>query len=202
MNPFCYPAIYLASQSPRRAQLLELMGVPFELFLPKNTKIAEELETEISGETALDYVQRVAHLKAVYAAESIKREGLVERPVLCADTTVELGGVVLAKPLDEADAKRILGLLSGRTHLVHTAVAVFVGGHVLQKCVSSDVTFKSLSAFEIDAYVQSGEPFGKAGAYAIQGMGAVFVSHLSGSYSAVMGLPVCEVAQTLQGLEF
>lgn len=198
VNHFNYPSICLASQSPRRAQLLTLIGVPFDVFMPKDVDAAEALEAEIAGESPLDYVQRVAHLKALHAAEHLVVEGSSERPILCADTTVELDGVILAKPKDEADAIRILKILSGRTHQVHTAVVIVVGNHVLRRCVSSSVMFKPLSLFEIEAYVQSAEPFGKAGAYAIQGLGAIFVAHLSGSYSAVMGLPLCEVAQMLQ----
>ncbi|MGL4768448.1 MAG: Maf family protein [Formosimonas sp.] len=197
MNSFNFPPIYLASQSPRRAQLLNLIGVPFEVFLPPDAVAAEALEAELQGESPLAYVQRVAALKAQYAAECIAAQGLSPRPILCADTTVELDGLILAKPVDAADAARMLRQLAGRSHQVHTAVALVAGAQVQQVCVSSEVRFAPMSEHEIAAYVASGEPFGKAGAYAIQGLGAAFVAHVSGSHSAVMGLPVHEVAQLL-----
>ena len=197
MNPFQFPCVYLASQSPRRAQLLKLVGIPFEVYLPEDNEAAEALEVELSNESPLDYVQRVAILKAEFAARSMAHQGMETRPILCADTTVAVDQHILAKPTDAADAARMLRMLSGRTHQVHTAVAVMLDDVLHQVCVTSDVTFKLLTDAEIEAYIASGEPFGKAGAYAIQGYASVFVSHLSGSYSAVMGLPVFEVAQML-----
>ena len=200
MNPFNFPSIYLASQSPRRAQLLTLIGVPFEVFLPDDAAAAEALETELPNESPYDYVQRVVMLKAQHAAQSIARQSLPSRPILCADTTVAVDQNILAKPLYAADAARMLRQLSGRSHQVHTAVAILHNQQYQHICVTSDVTFKDLSEYEINAYIDSGEPFGKAGAYAIQGLGAAFVAHLSGSHSAVMGLPVHEVAQFLGAL--
>ena len=197
MNPFQFPCVYLASQSPRRAQLLQMIGIPFEVYLPEDTEAAEALEVELSNESPLDYVQRVASLKAEFAAQSMAYQGMETLPILCADTTVAVDQHILAKPTDAADARRMLRMLSGRTHQVHTAVAVMLDDVLHQVCVTSDVTFKWLADAEIEAYIASGEPFGKAGAYAIQGYASAFVSHLSGSYSAVMGLPVFEVAQML-----
>lgn len=197
MNPFNFTPIYLASQSPRRAQLLTLIGVPFEVFLPDDAAAAEALEIELSNELPYDYVQRVVMLKAQYAAQSIVEQGLSHRPILCADTTVAVDGQILAKPVDEMDAARMLRLLSGRVHQVHTALALQTGSQLQHACVTNEVTFQTLSDAQINAYIATGEPFGKAGAYAIQGYAAAFVAHLSGSYSAVMGLPVHEVSQML-----
>lgn len=197
MNPFQFPCVYLASQSPRRAQLLQMIGIPFEVYLPEDTEAAEALEVELSNESPLDYVQRVAGLKAEFAAQSMARQGMALRPILCADTTVAVDRHILAKPSDAVDAARMLRMLSGRTHQVHTAVAMMMDGVLRQTCVTSDVTFKTLTDAEIDAYIASDEPYGKAGAYAIQGYAAAFVSYLSGNYPAVMGLPVFEVAQML-----
>jgi septum formation protein len=201
MNPFHFSPIYLASQSPRRAQLLDLIGVAHEVYRPDDAAYAETLEAEIAGESPHNYVQRVARLKATYAAQSLAKLPLVGRPILCADTTVALDDLILAKPVDATDAARMLRLLSGRTHQVHTAVAIAHAGGMLETCVTSEVTFKELSQADINAYIQSGEPFGKAGAYAIQGIGAMFISHLSGSYSAVMGLPIFEVSQMLKNVQ-
>ena len=163
MNPFQFPCVYLASQSPRRAQLLKLVGIPFEVYLPEDNEAAEALEVELSNESPLDYVQRVAILKAEFAAQSMAHQGMETRPILCADTTVAVDQHILAKPTDAADAARMLRMLSGRTHQVHTAVAVMLGDTLHQVCVTSDVTFKLLTDAEIEAYIASGEPFGKAG---------------------------------------
>ena len=200
-HPFPFQPIYLASKSPRRAFLLEQIGVPFEVFLPVDEDEAEALEVEYPNELPLDYVQRVCALKVQHAAQSLAASGLPARPILCADTTVAVGSSILAKPIDGADAERMLRLLSGCTHQVHTAVALMHKGQLLSTCVSSEVTFKSMHDAEIEAYIASGEPFGKAGAYAIQGYGSIFVAHLAGSYSAVMGLPTFEVAHMLLNLD-
>lgn len=198
-NPFQFPRIYLASQSPRRAQLLEQVGVPFDVFLPENSEAAELLEVVLLNEDPVDYVQRVSLAKLHAIQQQIKAAQLVQQPILCADTTVAFGSNILGKPEDAADARRILSMLSGQTHQVHTAVVLAVGHEVRKACVTSQVTFRVISPAELEAYIDSGEPFGRAGAYAVQGLAATFIEHLSGSYSSVMGLPVFEVAHLLRG---
>lgn len=199
-NPFQFRPIYLASQSPRRAQLLEQIGVPFEIVLPEDAHAAELLEEVLADEKPLDYVQRVSQAKLIAIQKQIQTANMPHHPILCADTTVAFGEEILGKPVDVEDARRILGMLSGQTHQVHTAVAVGFNGKIHTVCVTSQVSFKHISEEDLNAYIQSGEPFGRAGAYAVQGLAATFIAHLSGSYSAVMGLPVFEVAQILKSL--
>ncbi|AXF85723.1 Maf-like protein YhdE [Ephemeroptericola cinctiostellae] len=198
-NPFQFPRIYLASQSPRRAQLLEQMGVPFDVFLPEDSAAAELLEVVLPNEDPVDYVQRVSLAKLQAIQQQINTARLPPQPILCADTTVAFAAEILGKPEDAADARRILTMLSGQVHQVHTAVALACGHEVKRTCVTSQVTFKTISPVELEAYIDSGEPFGRAGAYAVQGLAATFIEHLSGSYSSVMGLPVFEVARLLRG---
>ena len=194
--------IYLASQSPRRRQLLAQIGVHFELLLPRDDEDAEALEAGRAGELPAAYVERVTRAKLHAARLRLAVSGLTAAPILCADTTVALGRRVLGKPLDADDAAVTLGLLSGKTHRVITAVAVGTGtgrGARDRVAVStSRVRFATLPAPVIDAYVASGEPFGKAGAYAIQSSLSAWIAHLDGSYSGVMGLPLFETAQLLQ----
>jgi septum formation protein len=190
--------IYLASQSPRRRQLLEQLGVKHELLLPDAGEDTEALETTMPGEAPASYVQRVTQLKLDAAVDRLKRRGLAAAPVLCADTTVALGRVIYGKPTDARDAARMLRELSGHAHRVLTAVAVHSGRKRLQALSDSRVTFAALSAAQIMRYVESGEPLGKAGAYAVQGRAAAFISHISGSYSGIMGLPMHETAQVLR----
>lgn len=199
MNP-AYPFIYLASQSPRRAQLLEQIGVPFEVVLPQDSEAAEALEQPLPQEPALDYVRRVCRDKAFAMHHQIHVASLPKHPILCADTTVALDGHILGKPNNAFEAKDMLTRLSGQTHQVHTAFAIMYQGQMIERVVTSEVTFAPLTADVIDAYIASNEPFGKAGSYAIQGLGACFVAHLSGSFSAVMGLPLFEVAEVLRHL--
>ena len=204
MNPFHFPAIVLASQSPRRAELLRQIGVPFDIVLPADPHAAEALEAVLPDELPLDYVQRVCRAKAQMMRQQIAESGSPiqrNRPILCADTTVAFGTEILGKPADASDVHAMLSRLSGQTHQVHTAVAIALAHEVIECVVSSDVTFRTLSTAQIEDYVHSGEPFGKAGAYAIQGYGACFVEHLRGSFSAVKGLPVFEVAQMLHSIE-
>ncbi len=190
--------IYLASQSPRRRQLLEQLGVSCELLLADASEDSESLEAVISGESPTAYVQRVTQLKLDAAVARLKKRGLPPAPVLCSDTTVALGRRIYGKPEDEADAVRMLGELAGTTHRVLTAVAVQHGRKRLQALSVSRVTFAPMSPVQIRAYVASGEPMGKAGAYAVQGRVAMFISHISGSYSGIMGLPLHETARLLQ----
>ncbi len=194
--------IYLASQSPRRRQLLEQLGVRHELLLPDADEDAEAIEAVLPGEAPAAYVQRVTQLKLDAALVRLKHRGLPAAPVLCSDTTVALGRVIYGKPADEADARRMLGELSGHRHRVLTAVAIGTPRRRVQALSTSRVTFAALSRQQIAAYVAGGEPMGKAGAYAVQGRAAAFISHISGSYSGIMGLPMRETAQLLQAFGF
>lgn len=190
--------VYLASQSPRRAQLLDLLHVRHEPLLADAGEDAEALEAMLPREAATAYVQRVTGLKLDAAVARLRRRGLPMAPVLCADTTVALGGRILGKPADPADARATLAALSGRTHRVMTAVAVQAGRRRLQALNISRVRFAELTPSQIEAYVATGEPMGKAGAYAIQGLGSALVAHIAGSHSGIMGLPVFETAQLLR----
>ena len=195
--------IYLASQSPRRKQLLEQWGVRCELLLPDADEDVEALEAVRGGETPATYVQRVTALKLLASVERLKRRGLPLAPVLCADTTVALGRRILGKPADAAEARRMLADLAGQRHRVLTAVAVARPAtrgplrHWAALSVSQ-VEFDDWSAADIRRYVASGEPMGKAGAYAIQGAAALHIRHISGSYSGIMGLPAHETATVLR----
>jgi septum formation protein len=190
--------IYLASQSPRRRQLLDQIGVRHELLLPRDDEDAESLEAEKSGELAAAYVERVARAKLWAARLRLRKSGLPDAPILCADTTVVLGRRILGKPADAADAARTLRLLSGKTHRVITAVTVGASGGEWRAVNTSRVRFAALPDAVIEAYVASGEPFGKAGAYAVQSAVAAFIERIDGSYSGIMGLPLYETAQLLK----
>ena len=181
--------LFLASGSPRRRELLTQIGVPFTT-LPTSID-----ETPKAAESPVEYVRRLAQGKAQAGLAALADcAGAV---VLGADTSVILAGQILGKPLDRADAQAMLAALSGNTHEVLTAVALASVGRCEVRTVRSQVSFRTLTTDEIDAYWHSGEPLDKAGSYAIQGLGAVFVSHLEGSFSAVVGLPVCETAALL-----
>ena len=194
--------IYLASQSPRRRQLLEQLGVRYELLLPNvDGDLAEDveaIEVVLPGEAPTAYVERVTGLKLDAAVARHARRGLPYAPILCSDTTVALGRTIYGKPDDAAHAARMLGELAGREHRVLTAVALQVGAKRLSALSVSRVTFADMTPAQIDAYVASGEPLGKAGAYAVQGRAAAFIPHLRGSYSGIMGLPMYETAQLLR----
>jgi septum formation protein len=180
--------IYLASSSPRRQELLSQLGLRFEVLA------AAVDESVRDGESGADYVGRLAAEKSAAALPALAPGA---PPVLAADTAVEIDRRILGKPADESDAERMLTLLSGRTHEVLTAVSVRDNSRNLVEISRSRVRFRAISAPEIARYWQSGEPAGKAGAYAIQGLGAVFVEELSGSYTGVMGLPLYETAHIL-----
>ena len=192
--------IYLASQSPRRRQLLEQLGVRYELLLPDEGEDTEAIEKVHGGEAPARYVKRVTGLKLDAAIARMKRRDLAHAPVLCSDTTVALGRAIYGKPLDGRDAARMLQELSGHTHRVLTAVAVQSGRKRVEALSDSRVTFALLSSADIRAYVASGEPMGKAGAYAIQGAAAAWVPRIAGSYSGIMGLPMFETAALLRAL--
>ena len=192
--------IYLASQSPRRSQLLTQLGVKHELLLPGPEEDAESLEAVLPGESPKAYVQRVTRLKLDAAMKRLKARGLPPAPVLCSDTTVAFGKTIYGKPADAKDATRMLQELSGRTHRVLTSVAIGSGRRRLQDCSESRVTFAGMTKAEIKAYVASGEPMGKAGAYAVQGLAAAHIQRISGSYTGIMGLPLFETAELLKKL--
>ena len=192
--------IYLASQSPRRSQLLDQIGVAHILLLAGPEEDAESLESVLGAEAPARYVARVTGLKLDAAVQRLQRQGLPEAPVLCADTTVCLGRDILGKPTDEADALRILKLLSGQTHRVLTAVAVQKGHQRVSALSASWVRFAPMTSTQIKAYVATGEPMGKAGAYGVQGRAAVHIAQIRGSYSGIMGLPLFETAGLLRTL--
>ena len=194
--------IYLASQSPRRSQLLEQIGVAHQILVADATEAeaAEALEIALKNEAPLTYVKRVTALKLDAAVARMQQRGLPHAVVLCADTTVAMGRIIYGKPETEKDAVRMLTELSGHTHRVLTSVAVAYGAKGkkrLQLVSESKGTFDNLSKAQITAYVASGEPMGKAGSYAVQGSAAMFIRHISGSYSGIMGLPLYETAQLL-----
>lgn len=191
--------IYLASASPRRSELLDQIRVAHRVLLvPPGPG---EDEPRLSGESPLAYVTRTAMDKATRAIAwgraNVDPEIGEARIILSADTTVALGDDILGKPADANDAARMLRQLSGRTHVVHTAVVVAAQGLTREALSTTQVTFATLSAQAIETYVASGEPFGKAGAYGIQGLAARFIARIEGSYSGVMGLPLYETAQLL-----
>jgi septum formation protein len=194
--------IYLASQSPRRRQLLEQIGVRHELLLPRDDEDAEALEAERDGELPAAYVERVTRAKLHAAQARLVASGQAVAPILCSDTTVALGRRILGKPLDADDAIATLTLLSGRTHRVLTAVALATARGETLAVSTSHVTFAAIPRDAIERYVAGGEPFGKAGAYAIQSAFAAWISHIEGSYSGIMGLPLFETAQLLRAAGF
>ena len=209
--------IYLASQSPRRKELLTQIGVQFELLLAGSSEDVESLEIQLPDEAALAYVERVTLAKLTAAKQRLHARGLHSAPILCADTAVVLmlndgksiKEIILGKPTDHQDAKRILHLLNGKTHQVHTAVAVMGNPHINDDkpkllISSSQVTFKSLIDEEINAYISTNEPMGKAGAYGIQGIGGCLIKEISGSFSGIMGLPLYETSQLMHetGVQF
>ncbi|AZF03742.1 nucleoside triphosphate pyrophosphatase [Pseudomonas sp. R5-89-07] len=181
--------LYLASGSPRRRELLTQIGVPF-------TVVSAAIdETPLTDEPPVAYVERLARSKAAAGLAALQQAAGV--CVLGADTAVIVDGKILGKPVDQADALAMLMALAGREHEVLTAIALTDGQRCETRCVSSRVGFREISVQEATTYWHSGEPQDKAGGYAIQGLGSVFVSGLNGSYSAVVGLPVCETAQLL-----
>ncbi len=232
------PFVYLASQSPRRAQLLDQLGVKYRLLMADPLEDSEALEVALAGEPPVDYVQRVTQLKLGAAAKRLvqrnKDASSLEKfplaPILCADTTVALGERIMGKPQSDLEAAQMLASLSGRTHKVltsicmtvpcwsdlhkfigdvdsgggqlgtHTEVGVIPKPYFLSALSISSVQFEALSELQIQAYIESGEPRGKAGSYAIQGRAASFIKKIEGSYSGIMGLPLFECAQMLRAL--
>ena len=192
------PFVYLASQSPRRRELLAQLGVAHELLLAGPEEDPEALEAEVAGELPAAYVERVTLAKLAAARRRLAARSLPPAPILCADTTVALGPRILGKPVDAEDAARTLALLAGRTHRVISAVAIAAGRRSRLLASVSHVRFAPLTAAQIAAYVASGEPFGKAGAYAIQSAAAAWIARIEGSYTGIMGLPLHETATLLR----
>lgn len=194
-----FPHIYLASASPRRHEILTQLGVPHDVLrLPP---AAGEDEPRLPGESPADYVERTAREKAQRALEFLARANVEQyppRPVLAADTTVILGDDILGKPADIAEARHMLGRLSGTEHEVRSAVVLAEPGRMLEAVSITTVRFAVLSPRDIDAYCASGEPMDKAGAYGIQGLAGLFIEHIAGSYTGVMGLPVHETGLLLR----
>jgi septum formation protein len=196
--------IYLASSSPRRRELLNQIGVRFDLLLfrsepREDSAVSEDL---IPGEIPVDYVVRVARAKALHGTRLIGLRHLVPQPVLAADTTLDLKGAIIGKPRDEADAVDILTSLSGRSHSVLTAIAVADGERLEHALSVSEVRFRTLEEAEIRQYASSGEPLDKAGAYGIQGRAAMFIESIKGSHSGIVGLPLCETALMLRSFGY
>jgi septum formation protein len=198
------PSVYLASKSSRRQELLRQLGVDFTQLLMREAggRRRDVVEVPRKDEPPLDYIKRVARTKAAVGWHQMGRRGLAPKPVLAADTEVVLDGAVFGKPKDAVGAVEMLRRLSGKTHEVSTGVAVRWNTQIMLAVSSSRVTFRALDDDEIERYVATSEPFDKAGAYAIQGRGAAFISHLDGSYSGVMGLPLFETAEILARIGF
>ena len=198
------PAIYLDSKSPRRQELLRQLGVEFDELLLREApgRRRDIVEAPRRDESPLEYVKRIARIKASVGWHRMERRGLPPKPVLGADTEVALDGAALGKPADAAGAVAMLAALSGRTHDVITAIALRWQTQLVAAVSTSRVTFRAIAHDEIERYVATGEPFDKAGAYAIQGKAAAFVQHLEGSYSGVMGLPLFETAEILARIGF
>lgn len=200
--------LYLASRSPRRRELLKQIGVRFEPLLIRlaASRGVDVDELQHDGEPADRYVERIAHEKAEHGVQVLSMRSMLPKPVLAADTVVILDGEVLGKPADKAQATDFLQRLSGRAHEVRTAVALgLIGGssigsgpRVLRAVSVSTVHFRALSPAEIDHYVATGDPFDKAGGYGIQSFAGSFVERLEGSYTGVMGLPLCETVLMLR----
>lgn len=196
-----FPSIHLASQSPRRAQLLAQIGVRHALLLPGVDEDAERLEAVQPGEAPEVYVARVTAAKLDAALARRARRGAPDWPILCADTTVALDGEILGKPADAAEALAMLTRLAGRTHVVHTAVAVGQGDRVQARTQTSRVRMGDPGAAVLSAYAASGEPLGKAGSYAIQSAAAAWIAEIHGSHSGIMGLPLYETAELLRAFD-
>ncbi len=197
---FNLPKIYLASQSPRRRELLDRIGVDYTMLSMRvdATRGADVDEHPLDGESPIEYVQRIAVVKASVAWGVVLARKLERRPVLAADTTVCVDDRILGKPADAMEAKGMLRLLSGREHRVLTCVAIRLGDQRHAVLSENTVRFRPIEDDELERYVQSGEPMDKAGAYAIQGLAQAFIPGIVGSYSGVMGLPLCETVDLLK----
>lgn len=191
--------IYLASKSPRRRELLRQIGVEFEVLMLRETAGRDGAVSEdpLPGETPDAYVQRIARLKALAGRDAMHLRKLLQRPVLAADTTVTIDGQILGKPRSADEALQMLRQFCGRTHEVLTAVAVIANDELNEALSRSEVRFGDVDERALRAYCASDEPLDKAGSYGVQGRAAQFISHISGSYSGIMGLPLYETAALL-----
>ncbi len=194
------PRIYLASQSPRRRELLKQIGVNFDILLlrnePRRRIDVDEMPEE--NEAPVDYVQRICRAKAAFAWDVLALRKLPPHPVLAADTTVTLDNKIMGKPGDREDAIAMLQRLSGRQHQVLSAVAIVFGDHIEARLSTTAVTFAALDEERIHRYLITNEGHDKAGAYGIQGHAGAFVERIEGSYSGVMGLPLFETVELLR----
>ncbi|MDQ2821296.1 MAG: Maf family protein [Pseudomonadota bacterium] len=192
--------IYLASKSPRRRELLRQAGIDFEILMLRNdpSRGVDITEDVIEAERPEDYVARVSMEKGAFAWNMVRTRHLMPRPVLSADTTVTMNGIILGKPAGQAEAIAMLEQLSGRTHEVLTSIAVHYRDFAEQVTQVSQVRFATLTAADIRAYCATSEPYDKAGGYGIQGLAALFVEHIDGSHSGIMGLPIFETAALLR----
>lgn len=191
--------IYLASQSPRRRELLKQIGVAFDVLpLRSVAGFPDVVEVPLGDESAAEFVQRMAFEKASSGWHAVEARRLLRFPVMGADTVVEIDDAILGKPAGRREAQAMLERLAGRKHHVHTAVAIKHEGRVEQCLSSSEVTFAALDPGSITRYLESGEYLGKAGAYGIQGRAGAFVEHIDGSYSGIMGLPLYDTAVLLR----
>lgn len=199
-----HPRIYLASQSPRRRELLKQIGVHFEVLLLRcdPRRMVDVDETPVPDESAEEYVMRISEAKARAGVNTLGFRNLPAFPVLAADTTISLDGKIIGKPFDREEAASMLRQLSGKQHQVLTAVAVALEGRIETRLSVTTVTFAPLSEERIRRYVLTNEPHDKAGAYGIQGYAGSFVQHISGSYSGVMGLPLFETVELLQSFGY
>jgi septum formation protein len=196
-------SLYLASQSPRRLELLRQIGLaPTVLPLRHAASRADVDEAPLPGERALDYVTRLARMNAEAGLHALAGRRLPLLPIVAADTTVTLAGDILGKPVNAAEAAVMLRRYSGRSHTVLTGVAVAWQGRIEVAVSESEVRFGGLTEADIAAYIASGEPFDKAGGYGIQGRAAAFVEHIAGSYSGIMGLPIFETVTLLKQVGF
>jgi septum formation protein len=196
-------SVYLASQSPRRLELLRQIGLtPVVLPLRHALPRADVDETPLPGERAFDYVQRLARVKAEAGSKALAGRRLPDMPIVAADTTVTVDGDILGKPADAAEATTMLRRYSGRAHTVLTAVGVSWMGRVEVAVSESEVWFRQIEEAEIRAYVDSREPYDKAGGYGIQGRAAVFIERIEGSYTGIMGLPLYETSELLKSVGF
>ena len=194
--------LYLASQSPRRLQLLGQLGLTPILMPPQPHEDAEALEAVLAGESPSAYVQRVTRLKLEASLRRMRRLGVPAGVVVCADTTVAQGRRILGKPDNPAHALSMLQSLQGRSHRVLTCVAVGTLSRQQQCLQTSTVRMAPVPVARLRAYVNTGEPMGKAGAYAIQGLAAGFIEDIRGSHSGIMGLPLFETATLLRDFGF
>lgn len=199
-----HSSIYLASRSPRRRELLKQLGVKFDPLLlrlsgPRGADVDEE---QHPGESATDYVERTAREKAAFGLRVLGMRSMVQRPVLAADTVVIVDGDVLGKPGNRAEAESFILRMSGRAHEVRTTVALAMEGPVMSSTSVSSVIFRAITEDEAKRYCATAEPYDKAGGYGIQGLAALFIERIEGSYTGVMGLPLFETGRLLTQVGF